>query len=441
MILEQLDHVLIIDNEPAEVEGLIKMFNEQGTSTSYIQNPVKAGIEFNENTRLVILDLYLGSNEKGHQGALDAMIRLSKRLIGPYIVLVWSKNNFSAFEKDLNKMLEDFPQYNFPVLIQSIDSNEFNKGINNKGLLTHISDLVTAKFKKNKNIKAMFDFIFFGNKNVKNIWEFININNEKENKTLSSLTTNLNAIIGVLFQTTDIAFGYEKSGKGLLKFKNSLIEENLNSAPIKYYNKEIITEDLRLKANGLISTHKTSKKFPNYRKPGLIIKSGIKGCVKPINILKTYFKDMNKKSEKITQDEDKSWIYKKSESNSHKFNASVVYLIITADCDFSCNKNSSTLIVESLLINDIIGSTKGNGKTSFLNEMKRYNILQISPETSLVYNVKNFYTIDKDIKIKYNNVESFYLDKECVENIRHCVTTDISRVGLSTIQIIKEEKK
>ena len=448
MRLDSLDNILIIDNNPNEVEWLVKLLNNKGISTSFITNPLnpESKVVLNPNTKLVILDLYLDEVEESYEVALSVVQLLSEKIKGPYLVIIWSKNEVDSFRDALdNQVIKCFPQKNYPVIIDKIDKTRFAKGINDPEILGHIENIILRHL-ENSNIDAFFSFLSI-NYNANDIWSFVKDNINSDDISAHKINDEANKLIGALFTATDLAFGYEDSGKGLFKFRNSLVDNNLSINPIKYTKPSgEINIDLKKKVNILLSFHKTSDRFSDYHKPGLIIGKGIDKYVPPVDYFREYFYSKSFNDCKPVQKGDGSWIYKRNEQNFYEFNLSIKYIIITAECDYSNNKNHSTLLLRALVVEDLThddGTPRivGNAKEKLISNIKEpldtYIDMQISNKAIMIYNLKEFFTIRKDIDIKFDDVEPQYLNKELLDYIRHSVSSNISRVGLSNIPIKK----
>lgn len=97
MILPENGSVVIIDDQPEEALPIIQVLSKKGIATTYYQgiNPALLPSEPIQIIRLVFLDLQLIVSVDEHQIAktiANILNRLISQKNGPYILVVWSKN-------------------------------------------------------------------------------------------------------------------------------------------------------------------------------------------------------------------------------------------------------------------------------------------------------------------------------------------------------------
>jgi len=436
MRLSNLDQVMVIDNTVDEVSWVIEGFNRRGISTTFIKSPKESGVVFNRNTKLVILDLYLGNAEDNHDDALDVAMKLSDEIHGPYIVVIWSKNDIDKFMQDLNQsVIAKYPNKNYPVIVTRVDEKKYNKGTKESSFFTHIETVVSKALDKN-NIESLFDFVFVNSNNMGEIWRFITSNIDNKELSVDKYSKELNKIIGALFQSTDGAFGYDNSGKGLSRFRQSLIEESLSNNPIKYTNNHDLSDDLRLKVNGLLVFHKNNESISSYHRPGMLIADDYNAGAPTTHI---YGNFLPSEWETKTEVNDSEWTYKKNGNSWIKFYIDVRYLVITPDCDYANNKAKNTLLLRCALI-DVIEDTQN---TSFFKNITKCLGLfhdQLNEKKHILINTRDYCTIPSNTETIKSKVKDQYLNKEYVDKVRQLVASDLSRIGISSLPRIKKEE-
>lgn len=306
-------------------------------------------------------------------------------------------------------------------------------------------------------------------------------------------------ILGDAFDVFDKTFNFEKSGKGFLHIHSKLLEQQLTDEQIDYKvpTDKRLTDQIRKNINSELIVHKFSTaKQPSEKLPGLIYtisnsnkaekKNLVNELISPFypgtkiesntdnkeyilggekvlvcmlfdfllpedktyndikNILKQMKKDeLTKYFREIKPEDIENLSQKNSDNDPIKENLDYFLydnnqsskctfgnMLITPFCDFAHSKKKDVFYLPVILLEY---NKEGEKLKGFLNKSPAIHSIDLNDGRYLIYK-ENMYNVDDFEKIRGTKQE-FYLTKETVNEIQINVAKNISRIGISTIEM------
>lgn len=488
-----INKCLIVDDKFEEVKNVIIALNKKAISTDYRQDILEMNVEIDPNTQLVVLDLYMGESQDSIEQAVNSVQFLNEKIQGPYWLAVWTKHTdkFNSFVNEINDKLN--PKNNFPLNIQQLQGKKTTNGIDSDIAQKTVDSLLEYINQIKEDSRNLYEYLRLSRiyqRNASLLWGILREGYDISEKSHVKYREYFDEILGEAFDVFDKTFNFEKSGKGFLHIHSKLLEHQLTDEQIDYEdrNSKRLTDQIRKNINSELIVHKFSTtKQPNKKLPGLIYtidnqkkkKDLVDGLIskyykskyelgseivlacmlfnfvlppnKTDNDIKKIFEQMKKddlpkyfeeiKSEDLKNIEDSSkensgeysitkylryFLYNSEQSPKCTFGN----MLITPFCDFAHGKKKDVFYLPVILLEY---NKEGEKLKGFLNKSPTIHYIDLNDDRYLIYQ-ENMYNVDIFETMGETKLE-FYLTKETVNEIQINVAKNISRIGISTIDI------
>lgn len=476
-----INRCLIIDDNFNEVKDIIFKLNNHTISTDYREDVLDKEVRVDSNTQLVILDLYMSESQDSFDDALQSVAFLNENIKGPFFLLVWTKHK-DKFKQFSEELCENYSNYeNFPLDIEMLSATKVVGTQDSKIVESAVSDIIqyiNSIGEKYTNIYYYMKLTKIFQKQSTMFWRIFKSNSTEDKKSPEKFSEYYEDVLGRAFNSFDKSFNYEKSGKGFLNIHAKFLEHDLTVNRIDYRsNENELDNKFKSEINSRLIIHNFNTSRPADGLPGLIYKGRqddflrvieeviaiitLDTKLSPMESLKYRFFKLgsllgNKKSKEQLDDLLGTTINQETDSrildflepilgelsleNSYTLDRlledildskiEIGKLIITPYCDFAQGKKAEILYLPILIIEDNFENRNKLFKSN-VNFQDLHNGKYLAYIASM-YNVCEITSLGQEMY-------SFYLSKEYVNEIQINVANNISRIGTTILDYHRDE--